>query len=389
MDFLDFQRKIFTPDYHIQESTQRPMSSPTSLRAALEKAAEEIDYENKVANNGTTLPDGRLYGIGIHGHYDRHGQTGTGRGVIIQPRRDGTFLVLLGCSYYHGTPIAVCHVIAEELGVDRKAVQIGDVSNPDTSLDGGSQAGSRAVCSNSTAAIMACRQIKDWAFPWVAEELGVPVENLDVGDGAIFDKTNPSNSITWADVGNNPDPWPFAAVGQSWGENLQIPISGPMGDFPVGARAFHREGVAGAYEVAVDPETGEVEVLSMVNVCDAGRVLDRFSAEGQINSGFWVQASMKGTHWNVFHDPGTGTLLSQTMLDDKMPTSMDLDETKNNPQLIETISHVGPYGAHGIGEPAATANSVAYITAVGNAIGKIIEERPIPPRRILQLLGKA
>jgi CO/xanthine dehydrogenase Mo-binding subunit len=316
--------------------------------------------------------------------------TSGGRGVVIHVRRDGTFLANFGCSYYHGTALAVCHIIAEFLGVDRKAVQIGAVGNPDTSMDGGSQAGSRAVCANGTAAIVAARKIKDWAFAYVAEELGVAAEDLDVGDGAIFVKSDPSQSITWADVcGARPDPWPFAAEGQSWSENLQIPISGPNGDFPVGTRSFHRTGVAGAFEVAVDPETGDVEVLNMVNVCDAGRVLDRFSAEGQINSGFWVQASMKGNHWNVFHDPGTGTLLSQTMLDDKMPTSMDLDETKNNPQLLETVSHVGPFGAHGIGEPAATANAVAYISAVGAAIGQIIEERPIPPRRILELLGKA
>jgi CO/xanthine dehydrogenase Mo-binding subunit len=36
MNFLDFMRKIFTPDYHIQADTDRPMSSPTSLRDALE-----------------------------------------------------------------------------------------------------------------------------------------------------------------------------------------------------------------------------------------------------------------------------------------------------------------------------------------------------------------
>jgi CO/xanthine dehydrogenase Mo-binding subunit len=316
--------------------------------------------------------------------------TSGGRGVVIHVRRDGTFLANLGCSYYHGTALAVCHVIAEYLGVDRKKVQIGAVGNPDCSMDGGSQAGSRAVCANSSAAIVACRQLKDWAFAYVAEELGVDAANLDVGDGAIFDKTNPANSMSWDDVcGARPSPWPAAFAGQSWSEYLQSPISGPMGDFPVGTRSFHRTGVAGAFEVAVDPETGEVEVLDMVNVCDAGRVLDRHSAEGQINSGFWVQASMKGTHWNVFHDPGTGTLLSQTMLDDKMPTTMDLDETKNNPVLLETISHTGPFGAHGIGEPAASANAVAYNIAVGNAIGQIIEERPIPPRRILQLLGKA
>jgi CO/xanthine dehydrogenase Mo-binding subunit len=98
---------------------------------------------------------------------------------------------------------------------------------------------------------------------------------------------------------------------------------------------------------------------------------------------------MNGRLWNVKHDAGTGILLSQNLLDDKMPTSMDLDETKNNAILTETVSYVGPFGAHGIGEPAATANSACYINALGNALGVVLDERPITQDMILKILGKA
>ena len=162
-----------------------------------------------------------------------------------------------------------------------------------------------------------------------------------------------------------------------------------MGDFPIGTRSFHRQGCAGVVEVAVDQDTGDVEVLNHINVVDAGRIIDRHSAEGQFKCSLWVHCGMKGRHWNVFHDPGTGILLSQTMLDDKMPTFMDLDETKSTQVMLETISYTGPFGAHGIGEPAASANAAAYINAVGNALGVILEERPITPAKILQVLGKA
>jgi len=388
MNFLDFMRKIFVPDYHIQADTDRPMSSPTSLRDALERAASEIDFEAKYHEPGEkTLPDGRLHGIGIHSHYDRHGMSSGGRGAIIHLRRDGTALITLGTSDYHGGPHGLGHIAAEALGMKRDSVQVGGFGNPSISLDGGSQAGSRATCANGTALIAAAEDLKRQVFPGVAEELEVAVEDLDAKDGMIFSKTNPALAISWDDAGGDA-PRPIIGWGQSAAEYLRKPMSSPMGDFPIGTRSFHRTGVAGACEVAVDPDTGDVEILDFVNVCDAGRVIDRHSAEGQVMSGFWVQCGMNGRLWNVKHDHGTGILLSQNLIDDKMPTTMDLDETKNNAILTETVSYVGPFGAHGIGEPAATANSACYINALGNALGVVLDERPITQDMILKILGK-
>jgi len=384
---LEFWRKIIqTPDRTmIHLDNGQPLTNPTSLQECVETMAAEIDFENKWHPAGQkTLADGRLHGIGMNCHLDRHGSTSTGRGSIIHMRDDGTALVVVGCSQHHGGPHSQAAIAAEALGITYDKIQVGDAGNADTSMNGGSQAGSASTTSNGTATYAAAMDILSQVKPVVADMLGVSAEDLDVRENKIFVKTDETKFVTWEDAMGEVD-GPIIGIGKSTRQELRYPLAG----FPVGTRAYFRTGVAGAYELAVDPETGEVEILSMVNVCDAGRVAERHSAEGQVKAGMWVQAGMKGTLWDVRHDPGTGILLTQTNLDDKYPTFMDLDETKNNAILLETLSAAGPFGINGIGEPAATANYAAYFMALNNALGVRILDRPCPPRKILEYLGKA
>jgi CO/xanthine dehydrogenase Mo-binding subunit len=382
---LDFYRKIFIDDYAIQMDSDRPLSSPTSLSEALNTAVDKIGFESKYHEPGTkTLPDGRLHGIGLVAHLDRHGTTTGGRGAILNVRRDGTFLITTGMSAFSGGPHSQVPIVAEVLGVSYDKVQMGSFGDPDVSMEGGGQYGSTSAPNNGAAAYMAAMDVKEQCFALAAEELEVNVEDLDVEDGVIFVKSDPSRSVTYSDVASDN----MVGIGKSWGTVLRKPV----GDFPVGTTAWHRTGCAGAYEVAVDPETGEVEILDFVNVCDAGRVLDRHACEGQYLAGLWVQSAMKGRLWNVMHDPGTGAVLHQTYIDDKLPTSMDVDDTLNDMDhsiMLETIGAVGPFGANGIGEPAASAMMAAYFMAISNAIGVWIDKRPVTPQLILKLLGKA
>lgn len=390
---LEFWRKIIqTPERTmVNLDNGNPLGSPSSLQEAVDRMDAEIDFTGKWHEPGTkTLANGKLHGIGMNCHLDRHGSTGTRRGVLINMRRDGTFLITVGSSDYHGGHHGLAMIAAEALGCTHDQIQVGSGGNPDVSMDGGSQAGSASATSNGTAAYAAAMDIRQQLFAFVGPELGVNPEDLDAKDGLIFVKTNPTQSMNFEDAWDTiPRPsLPIIGIGRSTNQILRK----PLGDFPVGNAAFHRGGVAGAFEVAIDPETGEVEILDFVNVCDAGRVIDRHTAEGQVLSGMWVQAAMKGTLWDVRHDPGTGVLLSQTFLDDKIPTSMDLDDTKNvmgtNAILMETLSACGPFGVQGIGEPSATANYAAYFMAVSNALGVWIDERPITPDKILKILGK-
>jgi len=97
----------------------------------------------------------------------------------------------------------------------------------------------------------------------------------------------------------------------------------------------------------------------------------------------------KAILWETEHDPGTGVLLTQTHLDMKLATAMDVPDEKNNYIFLETVNAVGAFGCNGIGEPASPLGFGAFIDAINNALGLSLSERPLSPDRILKALGKA
>ena len=72
------------------------------------------------------------------------------------------------------------------------------------------------------------------------------------------------------------------------------------------------------------------------------------------------------------------------MADYKLATMEDLPEIV--PIIVESVHTKGPFGAEGIGEPAAAPTAPAIANAVFNAIGVRINELPITPDKILAAL---
>jgi CO/xanthine dehydrogenase Mo-binding subunit len=146
-------------------------------------------------------------------------------------------------------------------------------------------------------------------------------------------------------------------------------------------------GCAGsAAEVAIDPETGEVEILKHINACDMGRALFWKGAEGQILSGIEHQVG-QALFWELLFDPITGAVLNPSSLEHRWPTTLDYHQDKEEAMIVEPIDACGPYGAKGLGEPP-TSSWAAITQAIHNATGKWFKEIPIYPWRILQELGK-
>ena len=69
------------------------------------------------------------------------------------------------------------------------------------------------------------------------------------------------------------------------------------------------------------------------------------------------------------YDPGTGACISSQYTEAKLPTFMDMKTENFHVYDIESDDAGGPYGAHGIGEPASS-NYSAIICAIFNATGK-------------------
>jgi len=226
-------------------------------------------------------------------------------------------------------------------------------------------------------------------FEFLAEEWGVNVDDLDARDGKLYVKNDPSKSMTHAEVMSDID-GPIMGKGIGFDNGLRREFQGK----PIGSPCTHRCGVCSIWEVAVDPDTGEVEILDFVNVGDPGRVIDRMQAEAQVKSAMWSQAG-KVLMWEVKYDPQTGALLHQSHLENKAMTAMDITEPDgdlNKSQFIETIAYQNAFGMMGIGEPMVISCTGGLTEAINNAIGangKICVQRPMTPSRILEAMGKA
>jgi xanthine dehydrogenase molybdenum-binding subunit len=144
--------------------------------------------------------------------------------------------------------------------------------------------------------------------------------------------------------------------------------------------------IASAAEVAVDTETGLVEVLNYVAADDMGRAINRIGTERQILGGNEI-CHGEAFMWEQLFDEATGICLNPNYLNHKHPISLDINTDKHRAIVIESIDSCGPYGAKGLGEPPVgvygTINHAVY-----NAIGKWITTSPIYPQKILEALGK-
>jgi len=139
--------------------------------------------------------------------------------------------------------------------------------------------------------------------------------------------------------------------------------------------------------VAVDPETGEVEILDIANSVDFGRVARLSGSQKQLFAGIESIAA-QALYWDQITDPETGATLNPNFLDHKYPTPLDLHQDRFQAKPVESIDACGPHGCKGVGEPVITSYA-SVIGAIHNATGKWFKEVPVTPARILKALGKA
>jgi CO/xanthine dehydrogenase Mo-binding subunit len=135
-------------------------------------------------------------------------------------------------------------------------------------------------------------------------------------------------------------------------------------------------------EVAVDTETGHVEVLSYRVVQDVGRALNPRAIHGQIQGGV-VQGLGYALHEEV--TIGSNGRVRQNGFETyRVPLALDVVPVEIN--LYEGAPSIGPLGTKGAGEVPILNVAAAVACAVANAIGKPIRELPLTPPRVLELL---
>ena len=143
-----------------------------------------------------------------------------------------------------------------------------------------------------------------------------------------------------------------------------------------------------AAHVAVDAETGKMEVLRYVVVEDVGRCINPLTMHGQSVGGA-AQGIGGAMLEELVYDAG-GQLLSGSLMDYLLPTSQDIPN-------IETVitedapSPLNPLGVKGAGEGAILATGAALGNAVANALssfGVQVNTMPLSPDNIRRWIAE-
>lgn len=130
--------------------------------------------------------------------------------------------------------------------------------------------------------------------------------------------------------------------------------------------------------VEVDDETGKVDVIEVVAINDAGKIINPVSAEGQAEGGVAMgigYALMEEIEVNK------GAIKNGNFSDYIIPTSKDVPHIETH--FIEAMEETGPYGAKGIGEPVMIPTAPAILNAIYDAVGVRFTSIPVTCDRLL------
>ena len=265
-----------------------------------------------------------------------------------------------------GTRTAMAQIAAEELGLplDRIEVALGDSARgPFASISAGSSTTSSMGPAVRAAAADAARQIIEIA----AQRYHVEERVLSLSGG----------NVVSADGGS----WPIEDVTSLLGDG-QILGKGARGPNPTGMRV-QTFGVQVA-EVAVDVETGEVRVERVAAIHDVGRIVNPLGASSQVEGGI-IQGLGHALSEQRLVDPGSGTVLTQTLDAYKLPTIADVPEI-----VVDLIdipdAHLTSLGAKGLGEPPIIPTAAAIANAIRDATGADVRSLPIGREEMLRAL---
>ena len=386
--------KPSTAAYRAPGATNAAFATEAVVDELAEKlGVDPIDFRLKnAAREGTRRADGPKYRrIGCaevleamknHPHY-RAPLDGPnrGRGVAvgfwfnvglesscsISVNADGTVNLVEGSTDIGGTRTSVAMQAAEVLGIPAENVRpaVADTDSVGyTSVTGGS----RTTFATGLASIEAAKDVNRQMAARAARLWEVEPDAVETATGVFRCKSKPDLQLTFKELAGQ-----LTSTG------------GPV----VGRATVNARGVGGSFagniaDVEVDPDTGKVTILRFTAVQDAGKAIHPSYVEGQMQGG-----SVQGIGWALNEEYAMspdGTMMNSSLLDYRMPTSLDLPMIDT--VIVEVPNPGHPFGARGVGEANIVPPPAAIANAIHRAVGVRMNRLPMNPAALAEALWK-
>jgi len=361
---------------------------------AVRRAARLIDVSSLRNRQKQGEADGRRIGVGfaIYCEQAAHGTSVYyGWGIPMVPGHeqcaarltsDGVLELRIGAhSHGQGMETTLAQVANTILGIDPEKVRL---IHGDTALTPYSTGtwGSRSMVMSGGAVAAACDVIANRVKAIASKLLEVSSADLVLQDGCVC-------------VEGTDRRLGLGEVAHVWYRKPQLlpPDVDPAGlEATAGYKAKVDTGTFSyachAAAVAVDTETGHVEILDYVIVEDGGTLVNPMIADGQVYGG-----TAQGVGTALYEEmpfDAQGQPLATTLADYLLPSAAEVPAMRID--HLETPSPYTRFGQKGIGEGGAIAPPAAIANAVNDALAPLgveITESPLTPRRIVEALLKA
>jgi len=324
--------------------------------------------------------------------------------VIIRVAEDGGSVTAFtgSADIGQGSDTMVAMIVAEALGIPLSDVRVAS-GDTDYSMDLGAYS-SRQTLMTGHAAKEAAEDVKQQVLAVVSEELGVPVERLDVKSGRVkvrgkkpdieavrmryikehrgWDDMPKGNELTFREAARLATLAKGSIVGN--GKYKPPRLGGKHKGAAVGTSPAYGCS-AQIVEVSVDLETGQVTVDAMTDAHDCGQIVNRTSVEGQMQGSLSMGLGEALLEEVKFDDEGR--IVNASLGEYKIPTSLDMPRVKSI--IIESNEPNGPFGAKEVGEGAIMPTIPAILNAVADATGVRMHELPLTAERVYTAMNEA
>jgi carbon-monoxide dehydrogenase large subunit len=292
----------------------------------------------------------------------------------IRVHPTGSAIVRIGVQTQgQGHETTFAQIVAEELGlpVENITVEHGDT---DTAPYGLGTYASRSTPTAGAATAMAARKIRDKAKHIAAHLLEASPDDIEWVNYQFQVKGAPQRSKTMADVA-------FAAYtnhpqGMEAGLEAVDYYDPPNLTFPFGAYIC---------VVDIDRGTGEVKVRRFMAVDDCGTIINPMIVEGQIHGGLTM--GLAPALFEAITYDEQGNIQQGTFMDYLLPTAMETPSWETDKTTTPSPHH--PFGAKGVGESPTVGAPPAIANAVVDALihlGVTHLDIPITPWKVYKIL---
>jgi len=279
--------------------------------------------------------------------------------ISVNP--DGTISLIEGSTDIGGSRASISMQAAEVLGIRAEDVRP-TVADTDSVGYTDVTGGSRVTYATGWAAYLAADDVKKQMIQRAALIWGVEADSLEMVRGVTKSKTDNELKMTFKEL---------AAELNETGGTIIGSGSLDTGGMGAGGGSF----AGNIVDVEVDPETGKVKVLRFTVVQDAGKAIHPSYVEGQMQGG-----SVQGIGWALneeYYMSDDGTMANSSLLDYRMPTSLDLPMIDT--VIVEVPSPTHPYGVRGVGEANIVPPPAAVAHAIQSATGVWLNKLPMNP----------